>query len=118
VLFCIQQSEVDAEDSDDDDDNDDDSSGVFGVTSVLNITEKQNVECVQQLRSLLLDLCSEHATDHTDTLIRSLLSDDSQSVGLLINERIINIPAQISVPLLESLRYFSLCNLVSIQTAD
>lgn len=37
------------------------------------------------------------------SLIRSLLSDDSQSIGLLINERIINIPAQISVPLLESL---------------
>nr|AGM32913.1 protein BCCIP-like protein [Coptotermes formosanus] len=71
--------------------------------SVLNITEKQNLECVQQLRSLLLDLCSEHATDQTNTLIRSLLSDDSQPIGLLINERIINIPAQISVPLLESL---------------
>ena len=106
MLFCVQQSEVDVEDSDDDDDDDDDSSDVFGVTSVLNITEKQNLECVQQLRGLLLDLCSEHATDQTNTLIRSLLSDDSQSIGLLINERIINIPAQISVPLLESLRYF------------
>lgn len=102
VGSVVKQSEVDAEDSDDDDD-DDDSSDVFGVMSVLNITEKQNLECVQQLRSLLLDLCSEHATDQTNTLIRSLLSDDSQSIGLLINERIINIPAQISVPLLESL---------------
>jgi len=118
VLFCVQQSEVDAEDSDDDDDDDDDSNDVFGVMSVLNITEKQNLECVQQLRSLLLDLCSEHATDQTNTLIRSLLSDDSQSIGLLINERIINIPAQISVPLLESLRYFLYCNLISIQTAN
>lgn len=105
---------MDAEDSDDDDDDDDDSSDVFGVMSVLNITEKQNLECVQQLRSLLLELCSEHATDQTNTLIRSLLSDDSQSIGLLINERIINIPAQISVPLLESLRYFLYCNLISI----
>lgn len=117
-LFCVQQSEVDAEDSDDDDDDDDDSSDVFGVMSVLNITEKQNLECVQQLRSLLLDLCSEHATDQTNTLIRSLLSDDLQSIGLLINERIINIPAQISVPLLESLRYFLYSNLISIQTAN
>jgi protein BCP1 len=97
---------VDAADSDDDDDSD--VSNVFGVTSVLNITEKQNLECVQQLRSLLLELCSEHATDQTNTLIRSLLSDDSQCIGLLINERIVNIPAQISVPLLESLRYFLL----------
>jgi len=83
-------------------------SNVFGVTAILNITEKQNLECVQQLRSLLLELCSEHATDQTNTLIRSLLSDDSQCIGLLINEHIVNIPAQISVPLLESLRYFLL----------
>lgn len=103
---------MDAEDSDDDGDVND----VFGVTSVLNITEKQNLECVQQLRSLLLELCSEHATDRANTLIRSLLSDDSQSIGLLINERIVNIPAQISVPLLESLRYFLLqfCFLTSL----
>ncbi|PNF16572.1 BCCIP-like protein [Cryptotermes secundus] len=99
VGSVVKQSEVDSEDGDDDSDVND----VFGVTSVLNITEKQNLECVQQLRSLLLELCSEHATDQANTLIRSLLSDDSQSIGLLINERIVNIPAQISVPLLESL---------------
>jgi hypothetical protein len=103
--FHVQQSEMDADDSGDDES---DAADVFGVMSVLNITEKQNLECVQQLRSLLLELCSEHATDQANTLIRSLLSDDSQSIGLLINERIINIPAQISVPLLESLRYFLL----------
>lgn len=100
VGSVVKQSDVDAEDSDDDDS---DVNDVFGVTSVLNITEKQNLECVQQLRSLLLELCSEHATDQANTLIRSLLSDDSQSIGLLISERIVNIPAQISVPLLESL---------------
>jgi protein BCP1 len=101
---------VDAEGSDEDDDDDGvgDVNDVFGVTSVVNITEKHNLECVQQLRNLLLELCSEHATDQANTLIRSLLSDGSQSIGLLISERIVNIPAQISVPLLESLRYFQL----------
>lgn len=94
---------MDAGDSDDDDDGD--VNDVFGVTSVVNITEKHNLECVQQLRNLLLELCSEHATDHANSLIRTLLSDGSHSVGLLISERIVNIPAQISVPLLESLRY-------------
>jgi protein BCP1 len=102
--FAPQQSEVDAEDSDEDGDAND----VFGVTSVLNITEKQNLECVQQLRNLLLELCSEHASDQANTVVRSLLSDDSRPVGLIINERIVNIPAQISVPLLESLRYYLL----------
>lgn len=104
VFIYIQQSEMDADGSDVDDDESD-VNDVFGVTSVLNITEKQNLECVQQLRTLLLELCSEHATDQANTMICSLLSDDTQSIGLLINERIVNIPAQISVPLLESLRY-------------
>ena len=91
-------------DEDDSDEEDDNVNDMFGITSVVNLTEKQNLECVQQLRSLLLELCSEHATDQANTLIRSILGDDSQSIGLLINERIVNIPAQISVPLLESLK--------------
>ncbi|KAJ9588684.1 hypothetical protein L9F63_018016, partial [Diploptera punctata] len=100
VGSVVKQSEVEGDDSDEEDDNVND---VFGITSVVNLTEKQNLECVQQLRCLLLELCSEHATDQANTLIRSILGDDSQSIGLLINERIVNIPAQISVPLLESL---------------
>ncbi|PSN29979.1 hypothetical protein C0J52_25384 [Blattella germanica] len=93
------QSDVDEDESDEDDDAND----VFGITSVVNLTEKQNLECVQQLRTLLLDLCNDYGTDQANTFVRSILSDGLQSIGLLINERIVNIPAQISVPLLESL---------------
>lgn len=62
----------------------------------------QNYDCVQQLRNLLKELCQEHGTDQSNAFVRSLLCD-KHNVGLLINERFINIPAQISVPLLESL---------------
>lgn len=100
VGSVVKQSEVDVESEDDDDDNTND---VFGITTVINLTEKQNVECVQQLRQLLRELCQEHGSDQSNVLVNSLLADDSRPVGLLLNERFINIPAQISVPLLESL---------------
>lgn len=96
VGSVVKQSEVD-DDSDDECDGND----VFGITSVVNLTEKQNVECIQQLRHLLLELSREHASDSVNTLVLSLL--DAQPVGLLISERFINIPAQIAVPLLDSL---------------
>jgi protein BCP1 len=66
------------------DDSDDESyvNDTFGVTSILNITEKQNLECVQQLRYLLLELCNEHATDQATKLIRSVPSDDTRSIGM------------------------------------
>lgn len=36
-------------------------------------------------------------------MIKNVLENDSEPLGLLINERFVNIPAQISVPLLENL---------------
>lgn len=76
-------------------------------------TLMQNQECVQQLRQLLVELCREHGTDQSNALVNNLLANDAQPVGLLVNERFINIPAQICVPLFESLRlvlmYTELC---------
>ncbi|XP_067007101.1 protein BCCIP homolog [Anabrus simplex] len=99
VGSVVKQSENEEDDSEDESDVND----VYGVTSVINLTDKQNLECIAQLRSLLVELCDEHGSDQTITFIRSLLDNDTAPVGLLINERFVNIPAQIAVPLLESL---------------
>lgn len=48
-------------------------------------------------------LADEHATDAVNTMIKDVLEDDSAQLGLLINERFVNIPTKISVPLLENL---------------
>uniref|UniRef100_A0A8D8RH50 Protein BCCIP homolog n=1 Tax=Cacopsylla melanoneura TaxID=428564 RepID=A0A8D8RH50_9HEMI len=84
-------------------DDESDVNDVFGITTVVNITNKKHVECVQQLRQLLTDLAEEHADDRIKAFVQKLLSNDSQNVGLLINERFVNIPPQISVPLLQGL---------------
>ncbi|XP_046383878.1 protein BCCIP homolog [Ischnura elegans] len=103
VGSVVKQSEVD-EDSDCEDE-DMDSNDVFGITSVINLTDKKDLECVRQLRSLLLELCEEHGSNETKELVRSLVQASGQQhhVGLLVTERFINIPVQIAVPLLESL---------------
>lgn len=76
---------------------------IFGITSVLNITAKKDKTCVEQLRSYILQRAEKHATDAVLVHLRDVLSNDARPVGFLINERFINIPAQISVPLLEAL---------------
>ncbi|KAL2714482.1 protein BCCIP [Vespula squamosa] len=96
----VKQSE-DFEGSDEEDGED--TFDVFGITTVINITDRQNLPCIQQLRDLLQELSSDHATDAAYTMIKNVLQNDSQPIGLLINERFINIPAQISVPLFENL---------------
>ena len=58
---------------------------------------------MQQLRELLKQMANEHATDAANTMIKHVLENDAEVLGLLINERFVNIPAQISVPLLENL---------------
>ncbi|KAH0955664.1 hypothetical protein HN011_001350 [Eciton burchellii] len=86
--------------SDDDIDAD---NQIFGVTTVINITSKQKVPCINQIRNLLKQLANKHATDSTNAMIKNLLENDAARLGLIINERFINLSAKISLPLIENL---------------
>ncbi|XP_072934598.1 protein BCCIP homolog [Epargyreus clarus] len=88
----------------DEDEEDDGSDGVFGVTTVINITKRKDDPCIQQVRALLTKLAEDNANDKTKALVNKILNDVSKHVGLVINERILNIPAAISVPLFASLQ--------------
>lgn len=98
VGSVVKQSEEIDESDDEDSIND-----VFGITTVINVSDKQSTSCIQHLRDLLKQLADEHATDAVNTMIKNVLENDSAQLGLLINERFVNIPAKISVPLLENL---------------
>uniref|UniRef100_A0A2S2PID7 Protein BCCIP n=1 Tax=Schizaphis graminum TaxID=13262 RepID=A0A2S2PID7_SCHGA len=52
----------------------------------------------------MLDLSNQHSDSDTTRFINKLLSDNSKQVGLLINERYVNIPPPISVPLFHAIR--------------
>ncbi|XP_017873329.1 PREDICTED: protein BCCIP homolog [Drosophila arizonae] len=76
---------------------------IFGITSVVNLTAKKDKPVIEQLRKYITERAAKHATKQVQEQLRNLLDNEQQHVGLLINERFINIPAQISVPLLQNL---------------
>nr|KAG5709377.1 hypothetical protein BaRGS_029226 [Batillaria attramentaria] len=100
VGSVIKQVGVDEDDDDDamDDDSDD---TVFGLVTAINLTDKKEKECVKQLVSLVTTQCQEAAPELSGNLTEILHHD---TVGLLLNERFINIPPQITVPAFQSLR--------------
>ncbi|XP_064602635.1 protein BCCIP homolog [Liolophura sinensis] len=95
----VKQSDIPEDDEGDSDDDD----PVFGITSVINLTSRKELECVKQLKSMLMGKCQEVSPKQTDRL-KSILDDEDKQVGFVINERFINIPPQLSLPMFKSLR--------------
>ncbi|GAB6025498.1 hypothetical protein CHUAL_011237 [Chamberlinius hualienensis] len=99
----VLQQVIDPEDEDSDDDGEED---IFGITTVLNITERQEEPCIQELRKLLLVKSNQHASLECQHIMNQLLlkkQNDEFHVGFIVNERFANIPAKICGPSLESL---------------
>ncbi|XP_060950579.1 protein BCCIP homolog [Limanda limanda] len=94
----IKQAEV-PEDSDDDDPDE-----VYGFITMLNLTERKDVQCVEEMKDLLVDQCEKNATPSLTEQLEQILSDDSKPVGLLLSERFINVPPQIALPLHKQLQ--------------
>ncbi|XP_057373504.1 BRCA2 and CDKN1A-interacting protein-like isoform X2 [Daphnia carinata] len=93
-IGSILQQCADNDDSDSEEDaNSEDE--VFGVTSVINLSHHKDVECVKEVKQYLLE--------KTQKKLAALFNNSSNQIGLLFNERFINIPSQVSVPLLENL---------------
>lgn len=98
------------DDDEDDDDAMDETNTVFGITTAINLTQKADIGCVQELRDHLLARAEQHTDGETLKTVRRILTadknagaDSAPAVGFLLNERFVNIPPQISVPLLENL---------------
>ncbi|XP_058119494.1 protein BCCIP homolog [Anopheles ziemanni] len=93
----------DEDDEDDDTDMEDPSQVVFGVTSVINLSNKQDLTCVRQLKKMLFEKAEKYATELVIQQFREALEGGSKTTGLLLNERFINIPAAVCVPMCENL---------------
>lgn len=106
----VIQSFLDGEDDEDSDDDENtgtnfDSSGtIFGITTAVNISKSQSNGCIEDIRKHLQSKCDQFAKPEDKQVFNNALNDDTKQTALLINERFINIPAQISVPLLENLQ--------------
>ncbi|KAH8280967.1 hypothetical protein KR054_005920 [Drosophila jambulina] len=104
VGSVICQCDDDEPESETDDDNMVEDGTVFGITSVLNLTAKKDQPSIAQLRTYLLDRAKAHAPSAVHEQLKAILENDQSHTGFLVNERFINIPAQISVPLLQNLQ--------------
>lgn len=88
---------------DEEEDGDDSSAEeeVYGVSTVLSMTQHSDKPCMQEIKKGVLSKCKSNAPDKLEQF-RTLF--ESKNIGLLINERFINIPPQFAVPLHQSLR--------------
>ncbi|TNN73848.1 Protein BCCIP [Liparis tanakae] len=89
----IKQAEV-PEDSDDEDPDE-----VFGFITLLNLTERKDVQCVEELKELIVDQCEKCSTPSMTEELEQIFNDADKPVGLLLTERFINVPPQIALPL-------------------
>ncbi|XP_028286643.1 protein BCCIP homolog [Parambassis ranga] len=94
----IKQAEV-PEDSDDDDPDE-----VFGFITMLNLTERKGVQCVEEVKELIVDQCEKNAGHSVTEQLEQIFNDTSKPVGLLMSERFINVPPQIALPLHKQLQ--------------
>uniref|UniRef100_A0A3Q4H479 Protein BCCIP homolog n=1 Tax=Neolamprologus brichardi TaxID=32507 RepID=A0A3Q4H479_NEOBR len=99
VGSVVKQAEV-PEDSDDDDDPDE----VFGFITMLNLTERKGVQCVEEVKELIVDQCEKNASHIVTEQLEKIFNDNSKPVGLLLSERFINVPPQIALPLHKQLQ--------------
>ncbi|KAG8179403.1 hypothetical protein JTE90_026303 [Oedothorax gibbosus] len=104
ITGVVKQADGGDEEMDADDDPEDlDAS--FGVFSVVNITEHSTKECVNEIHTYLLSHGKKGCDDEKFQMLRRILEDKKKHVGLIISERMVNIPAQIAVPMYSSLSY-------------
>ncbi|XP_004080493.1 BRCA2 and CDKN1A-interacting protein [Oryzias latipes] len=94
----IRQAEV-PEDSDDEDADE-----VFGFISMLNLTERKGVQCVEEVKELILEQCEKNAPHALTEQLEKIFNDTNKPVGLLLSERFINVPPQIALPLHKQLQ--------------
>uniref|UniRef100_A0A8C3RV61 Protein BCCIP homolog n=1 Tax=Chelydra serpentina TaxID=8475 RepID=A0A8C3RV61_CHESE len=98
----IKQAEVQEESGGDDDDDDEDE--VFGFISLLNLTERKGTQCAEQIKELILSLCEKNCEQSMVEQLDKLLNDTTKPVGFLLNERFINVPPQIALPMHQQLQ--------------
>lgn len=98
-----KDDDEEAEEEEESDDEDDENM-IFGVTSVVNLSNPEKKECVKQLRSYFLDKSAEGGDKEVAAKLKEILEDEPHPTGFIINERFINIPAQIAIPMLENLQ--------------
>ncbi|KAK6921641.1 BCP1 family, partial [Dillenia turbinata] len=74
--------------------------GLFALISALNLGRYKDHRCIRELKEYLLKVCQERTI--LDDL-RLLLEEQAHNVGLLVSQRVVNLPPQLLPPLHDAL---------------
>ncbi|KAG7554017.1 BCP1 family [Arabidopsis suecica] len=79
---------------------DDEDDALFALVTALNLARYKDNKCVRELKEFLLKVCSEKnvASD-----LELLVEKKAKDVGLLVSQRVMNLPPQLLPPLYDGL---------------
>ncbi|KAL8549651.1 hypothetical protein ACS0TY_008483 [Phlomoides rotata] len=78
----------------------DEDDGVYSVVSALNLGRYKDSKCILELKEYLLKVCQD--VDEI-TNLKSLVGEHAQDVGLVVSQRVVNLPPQLLPPLYDAL---------------
>ncbi|KAL7110725.1 hypothetical protein ACP275_05G043800 [Erythranthe tilingii] len=78
----------------------DDEDGVYSAVSALNLGRYTDSKCIIELKDYLLKVCRD-----MDVIpqLKSLIGERAKDVGLIVSQRVVNLPPQLLPPLYDSL---------------
>lgn len=79
---------------------DDEDDAPYSVVTALNLGRYEDHRCIKELKEFLLKVCKDE-----DVLVnlRSFLGAQAHNVGLLVSQRVVNLPPQLLPPLYDAL---------------
>ncbi|XP_022159262.1 protein BCCIP homolog isoform X2 [Momordica charantia] len=78
----------------------DEDNGVFSFITALNLERYKDSRCILELKGYLLKVCQEKDLKNK---LKLILEEQASSVGLLVSQRIVNLPPQLLPPLYDAL---------------
>ncbi|XP_050235013.1 protein BCCIP homolog [Mercurialis annua] len=79
---------------------DGDEDGLFSLTTALNLGRYKDHKCIMEIKEFLNNACQDKSV--MDDL-KLLLGEQAQYVGLLVSQRVVNLPPQLLPPLYDAL---------------
>lgn len=113
VGSVIKQAPSEEEEEDEDEMETDASDEVFGISTVINLTQRltednkspsEGEKAVKQIVDMLTEKSDKNGGPIQTKTLKEYLVNKEKHIGWLVNERFVNIPPQISLPLYDSLR--------------
>ncbi|KZV54373.1 hypothetical protein F511_03628 [Dorcoceras hygrometricum] len=78
----------------------DEDDGVYSVVTVLNLERYKNNKCMTEFKNYLLEVCQGNEVVAN---LKSLFGEHAQGVGIIVSQRVINLPSQLLPPLYDAL---------------